>query len=283
MVEAFLNTSASPKPVNIPFPGAQPDQAVQGPAQAALVTMPIPQTSPATQLVHMIERFLRDPSIDVHKLEALVKMQKEAREAEARESFYNALGQFQQLGLTVERRGRIIIRDKNNKEVIIQSTPFALWEDIHKIITPKLSQLGLVLSFRTGSSADGKVEVTCVLAGHGHQETTSMALPYDTSGSKNNVQAIGSSTSYGKRYTACSMLNIITVGEDDDGKASAGNGLSEEEVLKLANEIERVGADEAKFLAVYGITELKDLSSHKLDEAFAKLLAFEKRQAKAQK
>jgi hypothetical protein len=36
----------------------------------------------------------------------------------------------------------------------------------------------------------------------GHSEETTMTLPLDTSGSKNNVQAVGSSTSYGKRYTA---------------------------------------------------------------------------------
>jgi hypothetical protein len=46
-----------------------------------------------------------------------------------------------------------------------------------------------------------------------------MTLPLDTSGSKNNVQAVGSSTSYGKRYTATLLLNIRTKGEDDDGHA----------------------------------------------------------------
>lgn len=275
--------NAQPKPVDIPLPGQQP--ATQGaPAPTLPATMAIHRPPASQQLVHMIERFMGDPSIDVHKLEALVKMQKDARDTEAREAYYNALGQFQQLGLTVERRGRIIIRDKQNKEVIIQSTPYALWEHIHQIITPELSKLGLVLSFRTGRTTEGLVEVTCVLAHKsGHQETSSMMLPLDTSGSKNNVQAIGSSTSYGKRYTACSMLNIVTVGEDDDGKTAAGNGLSEEEVLKLANEIERVGANEAKFLTVYGIAELKDLPSTKLSEALAKLLTFEKRQAKGQK
>jgi hypothetical protein len=48
-----------------------------------------------------------------------------------------------------------------------------------------------------------------------------MILPHDSTGSKNAVQAVGSSTSYGKRYTACALLNITSRGEDDDGETAA--------------------------------------------------------------
>ncbi|MNO71030.1 ERF superfamily protein [compost metagenome] len=54
----------------------------------------------------------------------------------------------------------------------------------------------------------------------GHREQTTMLLPLDTSGSKNAVQALGSSVSYGKRYVLCALLNITTRGEDDDGNAA---------------------------------------------------------------
>ncbi|HET9820175.1 MAG TPA: ERF family protein, partial [Rhodanobacteraceae bacterium] len=50
----------------------------------------------------------------------------------------------------------------------------------------------------------------------GHREETSITLPADTSGSKNAVQAVASSTSYGKRYTAGALLNLTSHGEDDD-------------------------------------------------------------------
>ena len=54
----------------------------------------------------------------------------------------------------------------------------------------------------------------------GHSMRTSMTLPFDTSGSKNAVQAIGSSVSYGKRYVISAMLNIATRKEDDNGYAA---------------------------------------------------------------
>jgi hypothetical protein len=47
-----------------------------------------------------------------------------------------------------------------------------------------------------------------------------MELPFDNSGSKNTVQAIGSSVSYGKRYVLCMLLNISTGGEDNDGNGA---------------------------------------------------------------
>lgn len=48
-----------------------------------------------------------------------------------------------------------------------------------------------------------------------------MLLPADVSGNKNAVQAFGSSTSYGKRYVLCALLNITTRGQDDNGHGAA--------------------------------------------------------------
>ena len=54
----------------------------------------------------------------------------------------------------------------------------------------------------------------------GHKEKTTLLVPFDYSGSKkhNPAQAMGSSVSYGKRYTLCALLNIAT---RDDNDASA--------------------------------------------------------------
>jgi hypothetical protein len=51
-----------------------------------------------------------------------------------------------------------------------------------------------------------------------------MELPVDTSGSKNPVQAVGSSTAYGKRYVMEALLNLTSRGVDDDGKRGGGQG-----------------------------------------------------------
>src|SRR5690606_24552765 len=92
---------------------------------------------------------------------------------------------------------------------------YALWEDINATIKPILKRHGFALTFRTDFS-DG-IAVTGVLTHKdGHREETTIKLPADKSGNKNDVQAVASSVSYGKRYTAGALLNLISRGEDDD-------------------------------------------------------------------
>jgi hypothetical protein len=45
-----------------------------------------------------------------------------------------------------------------------------------------------------------------------------MVLQLDTGPGRNQNQAMGSTLSYGKRYTAEMLLNIVREGEDTDGK-----------------------------------------------------------------
>jgi hypothetical protein len=40
--------------------------------------------------------------------------------------------------------------------------------------------------------------------------------PRRTQGGKSNVQAVGSTNSYLRRYFACNIFNIVIVGDDDD-------------------------------------------------------------------
>src|SRR6202043_3736939 len=101
------------------------------------------------------------------------------------------------------------------------------------------------------------IVVTGVLSHRdGHAEETTMLLPADISGGKNPLQAIGSSTSYGKRYTAGALLNITSRGEDDDGWAGGAKviGLAQSTALKRL--AEKVGADIGKLCAYYRIADL---------------------------
>lgn len=103
---------------------------------------------------------------------------------------------------------------------------YSTWEKMQPQITPILSRHGLSLNFKIGHE-EGRVTVTPILSGHGYtEEGGAVVLPADGSGSKNNVQAVGSSIKYGQRYAAMAMLNIVSRGlaEDDDGNAGGGTG-----------------------------------------------------------
>ena len=149
---------------------------------------------------------------------------------------------------------------------------YALWEDIHAALTPTLHRFGFALSFRTGLEA-GLLTVTCVLRHKkGHSESTTLHLAPDLSGDKNPVQAVGSSLSYGKRYAACALLNIATVGEDDDAQ-SACPTLTFAQLGKLEQEITATGADRDRLLRYFRVRALDALPPERFGEALAALRA----------
>lgn len=216
--------------------------AAQAPAPAPADQVPA-LVSETASLMAVIARAASDPNVDVDKMERLMAMKERADAVRARTAYYAALSEMQDELPTIQERGRIGISssaDKNPK--------YALWEDINKAIKPILREHGFALSFRTGQE-DGKISVTGILSHReGHSEQTTMLLPADTGPGRNAVQAIGSSTSYGKRYVAIALLNITSTGEDDDGKAACGgNGcITEEQADRLFEMINKEYTDEAE-------------------------------------
>lgn len=166
-----------------------------------------PQETPANEavgLLPMIERAARDPNVDVDKMERLMSMMERVEQRHAEASFSADLAEMQDELPSIGERGNAAGR-----------YTYALWEDINAAIKPVLKRHGFALSFRTDFS-DG-ISVTGVLSHKGgHKIDTTIKLPADASGNKNAVQAVASSVSYGKRYTAGALLNLTSHGEDDD-------------------------------------------------------------------
>ena len=229
--------------------------------------------SEASAVLQMIERAARDPSVDIDKMMRLMKMRDEAVAQAAKVAYARALSSLQADLPTVERNGRITIKKKDSEQVI-QSTKYALWEDTNDAIKPALKAHGFSLSFRHTREADRVMVTAILLHEDGHSEETTVPLALDTTGSKNNVQAVGSSLSYGKRYAAGLLLNLTSRGEDDDGVAAGQpDTVSQEQIGELQALIESKNADKAKFLKFYKIEKLADLPADKYDAAIKLLVA----------
>lgn len=237
----------------------------------ALQTIEAPSAVPALQpagevasILQVIERAALDPRVDIDKMERLIQMQERIMAQRAKAAFMEAFAAMQEQLPVIQERGAI--KDRSGSA----QSRYALWEDINDAIKPVLARYGFSLSFRTGQR-DGKIVVTGIL-GHreGYEKEAEMELPADGSGSKNAVQAIGSSTSYGKRYTASALLNLTSRdgGErDDDGRAAGVALITEEQVGDLLALIEDVGADKAKFLAYLKVQSLADIPAAQFNRA----------------
>jgi hypothetical protein len=226
----------------------------------------------SASLIQIIERAAANPAVDVDKMMKLLEMRERVEAAEAKKAYAAALAQLQPILPTVDRNGRITITKKDKPEEVIQSTPYALWEDINEAIRPVLAAHSFSLSFRTGQTPEGKITVTAVLAhSEGHSEETTITLMHDSSGSKNSVQAVGSSISYGKRYTAGLLLNITSRApgdaDDDGAKAGAPGTISAEQVETLQRMIMDVDADLPRFLKFLGVSKIDELPASKFGDA----------------
>lgn len=168
----------------------------------------------ATAIIQVIERAAMNPDVDIDKMERLLQMQERVMERQAGMDFNAAMASMQTEMPSITERGKIEVKG------VIRSH-YATLEDIVDTVRPVMQKHGFAISFRV-RTGDTAIEVTGVLMHKsGHREETSMRLPFDQSGSKNNVQSYGSSVSYGKRYVMSALLNITTRGEDDDGNSAA--------------------------------------------------------------
>lgn len=180
-------------------------------------------SSETVSFIQMIERASRDPAVDIDKMERLMQMHERMLDRQAETAFNDALSDMQTELPEMPERGVI-----KNKAGGVQSK-YALWEDMNEIIKPVLSKHGFALTFRTGNDG-AKIVVTGVLSHKaGHSVTSTLSLAVDSSGAKNEVQGLGSSTSYGKRYVAGALLNLTSRGLDDDGQGGKIGALTDEQ------------------------------------------------------
>lgn len=246
-------------------------------------TAPAPQTMPAvrtelppaqlpaepqpTTMIDIIARAARDPSVDIDKLERLFRMKLDIEARDAKAAYLAALAEMQPRLPVITKHGVISKNEKDergNKTGRQEAmTKYARWEDVVEGITPILAEHGFSLSFRVAQPTPDRVAVSGVL-GHrgGHTEETTLSLPLDTSGAKNNVQGWGSSVSYGKRYTAFALLNISARGEDDDGN---GPGMGEESDVEANAPPDALRDREGKLLSYYASDKAKTFTSRAIE------------------
>lgn len=190
------------------------NSAAQLPAASVERAPALADTQEASTILAIISKAATDPNCDIDKLERLGAMYERLKAGQAQQAYSDALANLQQELPVIKERGSILDKQKN-----VQST-YAKWEDVNETIKPVLAKHGFSLSFRIPRNEKG-IEVEGVLCHRfGHCERTSILLPADVSGNKNAVQAVASSVSYGKRYTAFALLNIASTDEDDDGQGA---------------------------------------------------------------
>ena len=168
---------------------------------------------PQNPIFNMLQLAMVSSDVDLEKMEKIMQMADRHEEKIAFKAYNRDMALMQGEIPPIEFNSQIKVSGQ------VRSN-YTNYEGIMKVVQPILSKFGFSVSFNPVSK-DNLLTVDCMISHRdGHIETSSLSLPFDTSGSKNNVQAIGSSMSYAKRYALCLKLNIATGGEDNDGNTS---------------------------------------------------------------
>lgn len=155
---------------------------------------------------------------------------------------------------------------------------YADFAAIAKAIDPIISQFGLSYRFRTTQT--DRINVTCILSHKdGHSEETTLSGPPDASGSKNAIQAIGSTLTYLQRYTLVQALGLAASEDDDGGKSRGANveTITDEQAMVLRELIEATNADKRGVLAYVRATDIESIAADKFDGLVAMLKKKEQR------
>lgn len=127
------------------------------------------------------------------------------------------------------------------------------------------------LSYRFKTEQTDRITVTCVLSHKdGHAEENSLSGPADGSGSKNAIQAIGSTLTYLQRYTLIQALGLAA-SEDDDGHRSDQGAddhpISKEQIVTILKLVEETGTAIDRFCAYMKIEAVPDIRQSQFDRA----------------
>jgi hypothetical protein len=161
-------------------------------------------------------------------IEKLWQVQKEWKAAEAKDRFDAAFSTFKKNAPEILKTKRVSFPTSGGGKT---EYSHAELDKVSDIVTEALQSVGIVQTWKS-TDLNGKTTVTCILEGFGHtKEGSTLSGPADTSGGKNSIQAIGSTSTYLQRYTLLMTCGIVARGTDDDGKTE---GMSEEAIADYA-------------------------------------------------
>lgn len=200
---------------------------------------------------------------DLDKIEKMLALQERWEANEAKKAYHAAMAAFKADPPEIEKDRKVSYGQGKT------SYSHATLANVTDKINQSLSKQGLSAAWKTFQDEKG-VTVTCTITHKlGHSESTSLTAAPDNSGSKNAIQAVGSTITYLCRYTLLALTGLATHDMDDDGAAS--EAISAEQAKELNDLIASKKVDAVKFLAYMKAESVEVIPAKDFDRAVAVL------------
>jgi hypothetical protein len=183
----------------------------------AIVPAPLPvavSSSPSELL-----RIAVSQGADLAKISQLMDLQERWEKGEAKKAYVAAMNGFKANPPVITKNEIAEFVGKNGE---IVEWEYSTLDHIHEAVLSELSRHGISHRWVVEQPTPESVRVTCILTHKlGHSEQTTLVGPVDHSGSKNAIQAIGSSAKYLERYTLMAATGLADKSPDTDALSGA--------------------------------------------------------------
>lgn len=224
--------------------------------------------SKATSLLEAITNAASNPQTDIEKMERLFAMHQKMVTAEAEAAFNAALSRAQAKILPVA----------NNAANTQTNSRYAKLAAINKAITPIYTAEGLSISFDSADAPQGLMRTLAIVShAQGHSRQYHLDLPPDDVGAKGTVNktqvhALGSTSSYARRYLVCMIFNVTTEDDNDGNRRNKEEIAPDAEGKKALESCGSLGALQAAWKALTAqqrstLGEVKDACKAKIEAA----------------
>jgi ERF superfamily len=231
---------------------------------AGLLT--VPPGDNASAVLALINRIALDACADVEKLDRVMALYERLKAKEAELQYNAAKGRILKklAGIKIVKNRPALYEIENGKPQngTCEAFKYAPLEEIDKHLRPLLAEEQMDLSYSDEPLESGGILIRGRLKHlpSGHYEDSFMPAPLDTTGGKSQVQAVGSTNSFLRRYVTCNIFNIVAVGDDDDGNGGTIGEAQMQTILDLINKA-KVGPKFLKYMKAQSIEEAGSLEA----------------------
>lgn len=206
---------------------------------------------------------------DLDKIEKLMILQERWEATQAKKEYFKAMAEFKANPPRIDKDHTVKFETSKGTT----SYNHATLGNVAEKINMELSKHGLSACWTI--QQNGVISVTCKIVHiKGYSEETTITAPSDQTGSKNSIQAIGSTITYLQRYTILSLTGLATY-DDDDGRASVSpiELINSEEAKQINILVEQSKISREKFLEWLEVGDVTNIPKNMFPKAIKVLEA----------
>lgn len=208
---------------------------------------------------------------DLQQFEKMMELQERWEANEAKKAYHQAMAAFKAEPLKIMKDKKVDFKSKNGRT----SYSHASLGNATEKINAGLGKHGLSAAWKLDQT--NGIKITCIITHKlGYSESTSLTGPADTSGTKNSIQAMGSTISYLERYTLLALTGLATHDQDNDGQTSTENPpqpIAESQIIQIEELLESSQTDINHFLNHFKIKSIGELQAQAVPRIIADLTA----------